>query len=200
MQSCSTGATRTRPSFIRSTATLLSFVGRSLAPLALLAFLPLAPAAAHGPTRQKVVETVTINASPDEVWARVKNFDALHTWHPAVEKSTTTGGNAPGAIRTLSLKGGGTIVEELESWSQADRKFSYRMKDPGPVPVSNYSSTLTVKPADGGLTLVEWRGAFYRGYPNNDPPPDRNDEAAIKAITGIYQGGLGNLKKQVESK
>ena len=56
-------------------------------------------------------------------------------------------GNAVGSTRTLTLKGGGTIVEELESYSDADRKLSYRMKDPGPVPVTNYSSTISVKPA-----------------------------------------------------
>ena len=48
--------------------------------------------------------------------------------------------------------------------------------------------------------MVEWRGAFYRGYPNNDPPPEQNDEAALKAVTGVYRSGLGNLKKMMESK
>jgi hypothetical protein len=46
--------------------------------------------------------------------------------------------------------------------------------------------------------VVEWRGAFYRAYPNNDPPPEKNDEAAVKAITGVYKSGLENLKKLVE--
>jgi Polyketide cyclase / dehydrase and lipid transport. len=50
----------------------------------------------------------------------------------------------------------------------------------------------------GSQSVVEWRGAFYRGYPNNDPPPDQNDEAAVKAISGVYKGGLENLKKLVE--
>ena len=46
--------------------------------------------------------------------------------------------------------------------------------------------------------IVEWRGAFYRAYPNNDPPPDKNDEAAVKAVTGVYRSGLAHLKKLVE--
>ena len=151
-------------------------------------------ALAHGPTRQKVTESIELGAAPDAVWSRIKDFGALQTWHPAVEGSTVTDGNQVGSVRTLTLKGGGQIVEELESYSDADRKMSYRMKDPGPVPVSNYTSTLTVKAADGGGSVVEWRGAFYRGYPNNDPPPDKNDEAAVKAVTDIYQSGLANLK------
>ena len=158
-------------------------------------------AVAHGPTRQKVTETITINAAPEAVWAVVKDFDKLQAWHPAVESSTATQGNAVDSERTLLLKGGGKVVEKLESWSEPDRKFSSRMREAGPIPVSNYSSTLAVKPGPGaGTTVVEWRGAFYRGYPNNDPPPDKNDEAAVAAVTGIYKTGLANLKELVEKK
>lgn len=168
----------------------------SLAAAALL--LASSLALAHGPTRQKVSERVTIKASPDAVWGKVKDFTALQGWHPAIESSSATDGSRVGSVRTLKLKGGGEIVESLESYSDAERKFSYRMKDPGPVPVSNYSSTLQVKPGDDGASVVEWRGAFYRAYPNNDPPPEKNDEAAVNAITGIYQSGLANLKKVME--
>ena len=45
---------------------------------------------------------------------------------------------------------------------------------------------------------MEWRGAFYRGYPNNDPPPELSDEAAIKAVSGLYRAGLDALKKKLE--
>ena len=79
--------------------------------------------------------------------------------------------------------------------------YSYRIDtvDVKVLPVNNYSSTITVLPADGGKSTVEWRGAFYRGYPNNDPPPELNDEAGIKAVTAIYRKGLENLKQKVEA-
>ncbi len=156
-------------------------------------------ALAHGPTRQKVTESVTVKATPDQVWAALKDFGAMEKWHPAVEKTVADKGSSVGSTRTLTLKGGGTVVEELESYSDADRKLSYRMKDSGPIPVSNYSATISVKPADGG-SVVEWRGAFYRKFMNNDPPPDQNDEAAVKAITGVYQAGLANIKAMFEKK
>ena len=38
---------------------------------------------------------------------------------------------------------------------------------------------------------------FYRGHPNNDPPPELNDEAAVKAVTGVYKAGLEALKAKV---
>jgi carbon monoxide dehydrogenase subunit G len=70
---------------------------------------------AHGPTRQKAFESITIKASPDAVWAKVRDFTQLQGWHPAVESSTVTNGSEVGSVRTLKLKGGGELVETLES-------------------------------------------------------------------------------------
>jgi hypothetical protein len=68
------------------------------------------------------------------------------------------------------------------------------------LPVTNYSSTLTVTPsADGKSATLEWAGAFYRGFPNNDPPPELSDEAAKTAVSGLYKAGLEALKKKIES-
>lgn len=176
----------------------MSLKRRTLATLAALAALGLPLAAtAHGPTRQKAVETVTINAPAAAVWARIKDFAALKDWHPAVASSEVTQGNTVGSQRTVKLKGGGEILETLEGWDDAAMKYNYRGKDGGALPVTNYTSALRVS-GEGNTCQVEWRGAFYRGFPNNDPPPDQNDEAALRAVTGVYQSGLANLKKLVE--
>lgn len=157
-------------------------------------------ASAHGPTRQKITKTIEINAEPEKVWAVIKNFSDF-SWHPAVEKSEGKGGNAIDATRQLTLKGGGTIDEVLYKYSAEKMSYSYRITkvDIKVLPVTNYSSHLTVKPAAGGKSLVEWRGAFYRGDPNNDPAPEVNDEAAIKAVSGVYEAGLAGLKAKLES-
>lgn len=157
-----------------------------------------ASAFAHGPTRQKVTESVTIDASPQKVWDTIKDFDALSKWHPAVAQSPATKGNEVGSVRNLTLKDGGKLVETLEEYSAEKMTYKYRATDGGALPVSNYTSTLSVKPAEGGKAVVDWRGAFYRAYPNNNPPPGQDDEAAVKAITGVYTSGLANLKKIVE--
>lgn len=154
---------------------------------------------AHGPTRQKVVESVTINAPAATVWARLRDFSALKDWHPAVADSPASQGNSVGSVRSVKLKGGGELVEALEGHDDAQMKYSYRLKDGSPLPVTNYTSTIRVTEA-GGKAQVEWRGAFYRGHPNNDPPPNQNDEAAVKAVTGVYQSGLANLKQLIEGK
>jgi hypothetical protein len=156
---------------------------------------------AHGPSRQKVTETIGIDAPPAKVWAAIADFHDM-SWLPGVAKTTGAGGNEPDtAKRQLTLDGGATIDESLYKYDAGEMSYSYRIDnvDVKVLPVNNYSSTITVVPADGGKSTVEWRGAFYRGFPNNDPPPELNDEAGIKAVTAIYRKGLENLKKKVEA-
>jgi hypothetical protein len=153
-------------------------------------------ALAHGPTRQKVTVTTEVAADPAEVWAAIGDFQDM-SWHPAVHSSTGEGGNDIDATRQLVLgaEGGPTIDEVLYKYSTEKMSYSYRITavEVEVLPVTNYSSHLTVKPRDGGGALMEWRGAFYRGYPNNDPPEELNDAAAIAAVTGVYQAGLDAL-------
>lgn len=166
--------------------------------LKLAAVLALAPglALAHGPTRQKVTVTTDVAAEPAEVWAAIGDFQDL-TWHPAVHSQTGEGGNEVDATRQLVLgeESGPTIDEVLYKYDAEKMTYSYRITEVAveTLPVTNYSSHLTVMPREGGGSTVEWRGAFYRGYPNNDPPPELNDEAAIAAVTGIYEAGMTAL-------
>lgn len=154
-------------------------------------------AMAHGPTRQKVTVTTEVAASPEEVWAVIGNFQDMG-WHPVVFSTEGANGNEIDATRVLTLgeAGGPTIDEVLYKYSAEKMSYSYRITavEVTVLPVTNYSSHLTVKPREGGGALIEWRGAFYRGYPNNDPPEELNDAAAIAAVTGVYQAGLDALK------
>ncbi|WP_334146493.1 SRPBCC family protein [Hyphomicrobium sp.] len=165
--------------------------------LALVCLMPLA-ASAHGPTRQKVVETVEINAPADKVWAAIGDFQDM-SWHPAIKKTEGTGGNDVGATRTLTLDGGGQIFEKLTKYNAEGKVLGYEITevDVKVLPVTNYSATITVTP-EGDKSTVEWKSAFYRGFVNNDPPPELSDEAAVKAITGVFQSGLAALKAKLE--
>jgi len=159
-------------------------------------------AEAHGPTRQKVTITQEIAADPEKVWARIGDFQDM-SWHPVVYASDGENGNDIDATRVLTLgaEDGPTISEVLYKYSDKKRSYSYRITDVEVevLPVTNYSSHLTVKDGEEGGSLVEWRGAFYRGYPNNDPPENLNDEAAIAAVTGVYEAGLEALAAEFEA-
>jgi hypothetical protein len=163
---------------------------------ALLAVMP-ALALAHGPSRQKVTETVEINLPADKVWAVVGKFQDMG-WTGIATKTEGTGDNTPGATRKLTVPGG-TLDEKLLKYNAEGKTYSYELPkaDPKVLPVANYSSTITVT-GEGDKSKVEWKGAFYRSYVNNDPPPEESDEAAVKAVTGLYQAALANLKKKIE--
>lgn len=122
------------------------------------------------------------------------------SWHPAVVKTDGSGGNLPGATRTLTLGNGGQIHEKLEKYDADKLSLFYRIVDVDVkvLPVTNYSSWISVKPSDGGSSIT-WKGAFYRGYPNNDPPPELSDQAAVDAVTGVYEAGLDNVKSLAEA-
>jgi mxaD protein len=149
----------------------------------------------------KVTKTVTINAPVDQVWAKCGDFDALDRWLPPVAKDTLTKGknNVPGAVRHLDIKGGGYVNEKLLHYSAKGHYYSYRILD-SVLPVSDYHSTLRVKAAGDGKSVVTWSGTFRRKDLGSSPPDNANDKAATDAISGVYQAGLDNLKQSLEAK
>jgi uncharacterized protein YndB with AHSA1/START domain len=162
----------------------------------------LRPAWAHGPTRQKVSQTVDIARTPDQVWAIVGDFDSISRWHPVIASSPADHGNEIGSKRTLTLKAEGDphFDEELVKYDAAAHSYQYRIEkvDPKVLPVNNYSSWFEVQENPAGGSTIEWRAAFYRGYMLNDPPPELNDVASAKAVTGVFRAGLDNIKAIAE--
>lgn len=153
------------------------------------------PALAHGPTPQKVDQTITIKAEPAKVWAVVKDFGALQTWHPDVATSALEGQE-----RTITLKKGGVFKEGLDATDDAQMELDYRLSgDAGDaLPVSSYSVSIKVAPKDGG-SEVTWEGRFYRADTNNEPEEGKDDAAAVAGMTSFLKDGLEGLKKKLES-
>ncbi len=171
--------------------------------LGLAMFLPFSASAANAPSQQKVIREVVIKATPEKVWGMVKDFGNIQKWHPAVESTTTeTKADESGEQllhRTLTLKGGGTILEKQTINSDEEMKIEYRIVE-GVLPVSGYRSNMVVKagPATGDST-VTWTGRFYNKANKVDAPKGEDNETAVKAIEGVYDSGLANLKKVLEA-
>lgn len=120
------------------------------------------------------------------VWDLIGNFNALADWHPAVAKSETT---KEGGVttRTLTLVGGGTIVERLESADPRERTYTYSILS-GPLPVADYTATLRVRESeDGKGCTVGWSSEFT--------PSGASETDAVAAIRGVYEAGFENLRK-----
>ena len=159
-----------------------------------------AAAFAHTPVL-KVTKEVTIDAPVEKVWDQIKNFNGLNTWHPAVEKDEIVSGknNEVGAERLLTLKGGGTIKEKLLAYDAKNHSFKYSILE-GVLPVSDYTSTVSVVAAGKDKSTVTWSGAFKRKDLSEKPAADADDATATKTISGVYEAGLDNLKKMMGGK
>jgi carbon monoxide dehydrogenase subunit G len=168
--------------------------------VALLAWAGMATA--HGPSRQKVEESIDISAPPQVVWDLVKDFSTMHTWCPRIVSETSQGGNEKGAVRELKFASGRVAKEELKNYDAEKMTYQYKINevDPMDLPVANYSSTLEVKPSAAGGATVEWSGAFYRSFMTNNPPPEQSDAAAVAGVTGLYKECLASLKSAAEAR
>ena len=149
----------------------------------------------------RVKKTITIDAAAEKVWQTAKNFNGLNLWHPALAGDELVSGknNTVGAVRLLTLKGGGTIKEKLLGFDEAGHRYRYAIIE-SVLPVSHYVSSFVVTSTGTAKTLVTWSGRFKRKNTGDSPPDNENDKAAVDAITGVYTSGLDNLKKIIETR
>lgn len=129
----------------------------------------------------EVRKSQEFDIAPDELWALIGDFHGLHKWIPGLEPSESIDG---GARRKLAMAGG-AIVERLIE--EGDRSYTYAIEE-GPIPVQNYRSTISVKEADDGRSVVDWHGKF-------DPAEGATEEAATQIVEMVYAGGLDGLGK-----
>lgn len=166
-------------------------------------FLLLIPfvAQAHGPTPQKAKESIIINAPVEKVWAVIKQFDAISSWHTDVKSSSGDGKNASDGIRTLTLQNGEQLVESLDYYSDKDHEYNYRLKTENvkALPVSSYTNNIQVTAGDDATSsVVTIKSRFYRGDTGNTPPENLSDAAAVKAMNVFFKNGLQGLKQKSE--
>ena len=168
----------------------------ALVSIALFAWV--SAAHAHGGTRQKVVESIEINAAPDAVWNLIKAFGDAK-WVPAVA-GISVNNVGDKVVRTLTLKKGGEIKEELKEADAATKTLKYRSHDDPDCkvfPTKNYHAAISITAAGAG-SKVEWMSAAYRCFTPNNPPPGQDEIAAKEAMTTLSKDALANLKVLAE--
>ena len=141
-------------------------------------------------------QSIEIKASIWRVWDAVKDFDGLHKWHPMFSDDVIKSGanDEIGSVRTITVKDGPSFDEELLFFDALEKKFSYRVIDPAPLPLSDYVSTFQVVESRRGYTTILWRSSF-----RNNSDGKMKDEEVIGFIDGAYRAGLDNLKTMLES-
>ena len=124
----------------------------------------------HGPTPQKVQESVTIAASPQKTWDALKSYDELKK----IMKVRSFKDNL--------MKAKYELIEKDVPFS--DYNAQIRVK----------------KGANENESIVQWTARFYRTYKLNPPIPEGQDDAtAVAAVKKIVGPGLEEFKKYMES-
>jgi hypothetical protein len=128
----------------------------------------------------------TVHASADKVWKTISDFNGLPKFVAAITHSSIEGSGV-GALRTLTLAGGGPpIVEKLERWDAKTRTLSYSIVKSG-LPVQNYLSTMEVLDAGKDKSELKWSSTFE--------PKGVSEAQAKKIVEGVYTAGFEGLKK-----
>ena len=153
-----------------------------------------------GPTRLKVTESVTLDLSPAQAWAKVGSFQDM-SWDADTTGVSGSGGNQPDkAIRVVTLQNGTTMEESLYKYDAETMSYAYHVdhNDVSKLPVQNASATLEVVPDDGGAkSVVRWRFVFYRNLAPGEGYPDVADANAVAAMKRFIRSGLDGLKTKV---
>jgi uncharacterized protein YndB with AHSA1/START domain len=136
----------------------------------------------------EVTQTVTTSASPKKVWSLVGAFDGIAAWLPGAASSPADKGDKPGSVRVITLKAPGnpTVTEVLTAHHGHSYSYKITAVDPKVLPVTNYSSTISVAKSSDGATIT-WTGDF-------EPAAGTDENAAAKAVASLYRAGLDNIK------
>ena len=134
-------------------------------------------------TQVKVVEKVA--ASADKVFQLLGDFGGVKVGGPV--ESFEVKGEGVGAVRTIGF-GGEKIVERQDRYEPEQRIMAYSItSEGGPLPVSDYSATITVIDDGDGSCTVDWTGNFEpRGVP---------EDQAKEIVKGIYTGGIQGARE-----
>ncbi len=141
----------------------------------------------------KIYVSSVVGAPPERVWDRIRDFNGLPNWLPAVADSRIEG-NQPadkvGCIRNLHTRDGGLIRERLLALSDYDYSCTYSILE-SPMGVSGYIATIRLVPVtDGNRTFCEWTAEF-------ECAPDREKELYDFIAQGVFQAGFAALNRQL---
>lgn len=142
----------------------------------------------------RVFTSAVIPAPIDAVWRKIRDFNALPDWNPAVADSRIEddlASDAVGCVRNFHLQDGGHLREQLLGFSDIDHSCTYSILE-SPMPVENYRATLRLLPiTDGDRTYAEWTAEFTC--------PASEEFDLVESIgQGVFQGSFDSLKAHFE--
>jgi hypothetical protein len=132
----------------------------------------------------EVSKDALVRLTPNAIWGKIGPFCSIKSWHPAIANCEQSKEGAS-VFRVLTLKDGGKIKEKLTA--EAKNSYSYSIVE-SPLPVANYTATLTAKPVGDDKATIVWTAKF--------DPKDKSEADAKGVIEGIFKAGLENIVAQ----
>jgi hypothetical protein len=129
--------------------------------------------------------STVLDMSLERAWMRIRDFNGLPGWHPAVIESTIERGEQHdriGCVRSYRRRDGLALREQLLALDDVAHGMTYRLLDP-PIPVRNYVAKLQLaRITESDRTFAQWQ-AWYDCA--------AGDEATLReAIDGVFRAGL----------
>lgn len=129
-----------------------------------------------------------IPAPPAAVWKRIRDFNALPAWHPAIASSELEGEPGVGVVRHFFLTDGGELREKLLALADDEYSCSYAMLE-SPLPLKNYRARFRLHPVTAtGETFMEWSA----GFDITDPAAESE---TTDIVNGVFSGGIESLRQ-----
>ena len=141
----------------------------------------------------RVYTSSVIGVPATRVWERVRDFNGLPRWHPAIRDSRIENAEPAdkvGCIRDFHLQNGDRIREQLLGLSDYDMFCTYSILE-SPMPLTDYIATLRLTPVtDGDRCFAEWSAEFEC---------DEADAQNLVTTIGndVFQAGFSALKRQL---
>lgn len=137
-------------------------------------------------TKQPI--TKKLNVPAEAVWKAIRGIGRLDVWFPIIETCRVEG-EGPGAVRYMTVSGGGEIKDTIEEVDDAAMRLVY-LRPVSPFPVSHYRGTVEVFESYDGLGVVAWTIDFE----------SRTEDAASVAelVYGAISDGIDGLERDLQ--
>lgn len=139
----------------------------------------------------RVYISSVIGAPASQVWERVRDFNGLPRWLPAVRDSRIENAEPSdkiGCVRDFHLQNGDHLREKLLGLSDYDMFCTYSILE-SPMPLTDYVATLRLTPiTDGDRTFAEWSAEF-------ECAADAEEGLVTGIGNDVFQAGFDSLKR-----
>ncbi len=128
--------------------------------------------------------------NPEKLWEKVRQFNNMHQYLPAMITSCEVQGNGEGAKRICGTENG-EILETLLSLDDNKMTLRYSIdNEDAPLPVSHYTGTVVVKRLADAKVEFSWAATFE--------PKGMPEAEVVGMLEGAFKSLLDNVAASVE--